>query len=304
MLITKQSLIDEQPELVQKMVTASIKGWEKYLAEPVETNAYIHEQNEEMGLEILAYGVEAMKPLCVVKEEGGKHRAYDCRALEDSASTVDRCESDRAEYGGPDESVYDQFSEATRRKLTYSQLHTNSTILYDVAIQFTFASGRITHVATLRFTLRLPRHGVDRGTRRVLLIDPSLRSLCPNISNCRNWTGLTAGWVISGQRFWEFRDLRKNDEAVAITDKPLYYMKLRLIEKENSPSPISNPLEVITLAVGQDMSYLKIKNHQELTLLYQVVEGEAETDLLHGMLTTIITHERRSPVHAAISLKV
>ena len=72
----------------------------------------------------------------------------------------------------------------------------------------------------------------------------------------------------------EFRDLRKNDEAVAITDKPLYYMKLRLIEKENSPSPISNPLEVITLAVGQDMSYLKIKNHQELTLLYQVVEGK------------------------------
>jgi len=70
-LITKQSLIDEQPELVQKMVTASIKGWEKYLAEPVETNAYIHEQNEEMGLEILAYGVEAMKPLCVVKEQGG-----------------------------------------------------------------------------------------------------------------------------------------------------------------------------------------------------------------------------------------
>ncbi|MDB4637798.1 MAG: ABC transporter substrate-binding protein [Planctomycetaceae bacterium] len=71
LLITKQSLIDEQPELVQKMVTASIKGWDKYLAEPEETNAHIHEQNEEMGLEILAYGVEAMKPLCIVEEEDG-----------------------------------------------------------------------------------------------------------------------------------------------------------------------------------------------------------------------------------------
>ncbi|MBD3672896.1 MAG: ABC transporter substrate-binding protein [Planctomycetaceae bacterium] len=71
LLVTNQSRIDEQPELVQKMVTASIKGWDKYLAEPEETNQYIHAQNDQMSLEILAFGVDAMTPLCVVKEEGG-----------------------------------------------------------------------------------------------------------------------------------------------------------------------------------------------------------------------------------------
>lgn len=71
LLIAKQSTIDEQAEIVQKMVAASNKGWDKYLAEPEETNQYIHEQNNAMELEVLAYGVKAMQPLCVVKEAGG-----------------------------------------------------------------------------------------------------------------------------------------------------------------------------------------------------------------------------------------
>ena len=71
LLITKQSTIDKQPDIVQKMVSASIKGWNNYLADPDETNKYIHQQNSEMSLEILAYGVKAMQPLCKVKAEGG-----------------------------------------------------------------------------------------------------------------------------------------------------------------------------------------------------------------------------------------
>lgn len=71
LLIAKQSTIDEQSDIVQKMVSASIKGWDKYLADPEETNKYINRQNNKMGMEILAYGVKAMQPLCKVQDEGG-----------------------------------------------------------------------------------------------------------------------------------------------------------------------------------------------------------------------------------------
>jgi NitT/TauT family transport system substrate-binding protein len=72
LLMATSETITQQPELVQKMVRASIKGWDKYLADPIPTNEHIHKLNpEEMSMEILAYGVEAMKPLCVVSEAGG-----------------------------------------------------------------------------------------------------------------------------------------------------------------------------------------------------------------------------------------
>lgn len=67
MLITRRELIDTQPDLVARMTRASLRGWRKYLAEPAETNAYIHEQNPEMGLDVLKFGVEALKPLCLPK---------------------------------------------------------------------------------------------------------------------------------------------------------------------------------------------------------------------------------------------
>lgn len=65
MLITRRELIEKQPDLVAKMTRASIRGWRKYLAEPADTNHHIHEQNPEMSLEVLQFGVEALKPLCL-----------------------------------------------------------------------------------------------------------------------------------------------------------------------------------------------------------------------------------------------
>ncbi|MBS0202382.1 MAG: ABC transporter substrate-binding protein [Planctomycetes bacterium] len=65
MLIAQREMIDEEPELVAKMTRASIRGWHKYLEDPAETNKYIHEQNPEMSLEILEFGVAALKPLCL-----------------------------------------------------------------------------------------------------------------------------------------------------------------------------------------------------------------------------------------------
>ena len=68
LLITRGELIEKQPELVAKMTRASIRGWKKYLTDPDETNKHIHEQNPQMGLDVLAFGVKALKPLCLPKD--------------------------------------------------------------------------------------------------------------------------------------------------------------------------------------------------------------------------------------------
>ncbi len=62
-LFTREEFLRENTAVVRGMVAPSIRGWEHYLAEPEETNRYIHEINPEMGLEALAFGVEALEPL-------------------------------------------------------------------------------------------------------------------------------------------------------------------------------------------------------------------------------------------------
>jgi len=64
-LLTRRETIDQKSDLVAKMTRASIRGWKKYLAEPDQTNRYIHDQNPEMGLEILAYGAKALRTVCL-----------------------------------------------------------------------------------------------------------------------------------------------------------------------------------------------------------------------------------------------
>lgn len=64
-LITSRDKLNSQPDLVAKVTRASIQGWKKYLAEPDDTNKYIHEQNSQMGLEILLYGAKALKASCL-----------------------------------------------------------------------------------------------------------------------------------------------------------------------------------------------------------------------------------------------
>ncbi len=67
-LIATSQTVRENPELVRKLVRASQRGWEKYLADPSEANAAIHALNPAMESDILAYGATAMKPLCAVAE--------------------------------------------------------------------------------------------------------------------------------------------------------------------------------------------------------------------------------------------
>jgi NitT/TauT family transport system substrate-binding protein len=65
MLITSEQLIAADPELVAKVVRASVRGWSKYLETPAATNQKIHTLNSGMSLEILAFGADAMHPLCL-----------------------------------------------------------------------------------------------------------------------------------------------------------------------------------------------------------------------------------------------
>lgn len=65
LLITRSDTVDTNPQLVSAMVRASKRGWQTYLESPEKTNAAIHQENEEMGLEILDYGATVLKDLCL-----------------------------------------------------------------------------------------------------------------------------------------------------------------------------------------------------------------------------------------------
>lgn len=65
LLFTRGKLMRDDPELVRKMTRACRRGWQKYLEDPEPANRAIHEDNPEMSLEALAYGAEALRPLCL-----------------------------------------------------------------------------------------------------------------------------------------------------------------------------------------------------------------------------------------------
>jgi NitT/TauT family transport system substrate-binding protein len=65
-LITTETVIDQNRDLVQKMVDASREGWIRYLESPDETNATILKLNSQgMTAEALQFGAQAIVPLCL-----------------------------------------------------------------------------------------------------------------------------------------------------------------------------------------------------------------------------------------------
>jgi NitT/TauT family transport system substrate-binding protein len=63
----KQELVEQNPDLVQRFVEASIKGWYSYLEDdPSPANELIKQDNPEMTDEQLAYGIEKMKEYGIV----------------------------------------------------------------------------------------------------------------------------------------------------------------------------------------------------------------------------------------------
>ncbi len=72
-LFTNDELVKTKPELVQKMVAASVRGWQTYVQSPEKANALIHRANPQMDLDILAYGAKTLEPLVldrVAEQEG------------------------------------------------------------------------------------------------------------------------------------------------------------------------------------------------------------------------------------------
>lgn len=63
---TKKELIEKNPDLVQRFVDASIKGWYSYLDNPTPGNELIKKDNPEMKDEQLAYGLQKLKEYGIV----------------------------------------------------------------------------------------------------------------------------------------------------------------------------------------------------------------------------------------------
>lgn len=63
----KQALVESDPDLVQRFVDASIKGWYSYLnGDPTPANALIKKANPEMTDDQIKYGIEKMKEYGIV----------------------------------------------------------------------------------------------------------------------------------------------------------------------------------------------------------------------------------------------
>ena len=63
---TRKELVDSNPDLVQRFVDASIKGWYSYFDNPEPGNELIKKDNPEMTDEQIAYGIEKMKEYEIV----------------------------------------------------------------------------------------------------------------------------------------------------------------------------------------------------------------------------------------------
>ncbi|MFZ6177232.1 ABC transporter substrate-binding protein [Nannocystis pusilla] len=74
-LVTSESLLASRPELVARVIAATLRGWEQYLRDPSAANAEIRARNTELSPEILAKGAAALKPLAA--PEGGTIGAID-----------------------------------------------------------------------------------------------------------------------------------------------------------------------------------------------------------------------------------
>src|SRR3712207_5092135 len=63
---TKKELVEKNPDLVQRFVDASIKGWYRYLENTAPGNELIKKDNPEMTDEQLQYGLENLKKYGII----------------------------------------------------------------------------------------------------------------------------------------------------------------------------------------------------------------------------------------------
>ncbi|MEA5449891.1 ABC transporter substrate-binding protein [Leptolyngbya sp. CCNP1308] len=63
---TRREIMESNPDLVQRFVDASIKGWYSYLADPAPGNELIKQDNPEMSDEQLAFGLEKLNEYGII----------------------------------------------------------------------------------------------------------------------------------------------------------------------------------------------------------------------------------------------
>lgn len=68
-LVTRDDLLQKDPDVMKRFVAASMEGWQSYLANPAAGNALIKKENPQMTDAILAFGVSQMKALHLI--DGG-----------------------------------------------------------------------------------------------------------------------------------------------------------------------------------------------------------------------------------------
>jgi NitT/TauT family transport system substrate-binding protein len=74
-ITTSKKLVDTNPDMVQRLVDASIKGWYGYLyGDPTKADALIKADNPEMTDELLSYGREKMRAYGIVDSGNAKDR--------------------------------------------------------------------------------------------------------------------------------------------------------------------------------------------------------------------------------------
>ena len=84
MIEAQEALVDEDPDLVQRFVDASIEGWYSYLyGDPAPANALIKADNPDMTDEQIAFSIETLKSYGIVD-------SGDSEALGIGAMTEDR----------------------------------------------------------------------------------------------------------------------------------------------------------------------------------------------------------------------
>jgi NitT/TauT family transport system substrate-binding protein len=67
-IMTTDTMIDSQPEVVRKFVRATRRGWQQYLESPAEANAEMHRRNPEMDMESLEEAVKIIRGLCLPRD--------------------------------------------------------------------------------------------------------------------------------------------------------------------------------------------------------------------------------------------
>lgn len=67
-LVTRTETTSSNSDLTRRMVRASVRGWERYLADAKPTNAHIDSINDEIDMAALEYGAQELAKLCQTDE--------------------------------------------------------------------------------------------------------------------------------------------------------------------------------------------------------------------------------------------